>query len=180
MPEYIRNVVLSVVVGLVGCSPFARSSGTDEGPTDSGTAAYRILPIAKEDNGYGAFQTQVIRSQEEWKAFQKQVQDQRGWHDKDAFLRIIHQARIHFDQESLVLIRLGDSSAGKKASLDRSYQSGSTLQCAVRLRGQSYNRDIVFRCFAVVVDKGQVANVKAELREGLFGKVTKTVVLKVR
>jgi hypothetical protein len=140
-------------------------------------APVRILAVPRDENGYGGFGSLVIDSRAQFDSFQKTVAGQAGWNDRAKFLQVLDQARLDFQRESLVLIRQGDSSSSQSVHLAAPRMRGDTVTCTVRVSGSPRNRDVVYRCFAVVVDKRKVRRVEVEVREGAEGKLQEPLVV---
>ena len=137
----------------------------------------RVLAVRMDDNGYGAFRSVVMNSRAQYESFKKAAEGQAGWHDRAKFFQVLDQAHINFDSESLVLIRQADGSSSLNATFAPPQLRGDTLTCTVRLAGSPRNRDVVYRCFAVVVDRRKVHRVEVIVKEGITSKLRETLVV---
>jgi hypothetical protein len=139
--------------------------------------ASRVLAIQKDDNGYGGFRSLVINSRAQYDLFKKTVEGQAGWNDRAKFFEVLDQARINFDSESLVLIRQSDGSSSMSVSLASPQMRGDTLTCTVRVTGTPRNRDVVYRCFALAVDRRKVHRVEVLVKEGISSRPRESLVV---
>jgi len=137
----------------------------------------RVLAVPRDEHGYGGFGSLVIDSRTQFDSFKKTVAGQAGWNDRAKFLHVLDQAGIDFDRESLVLIRQGDGSSSLSVNLPAPRMLGDALTCTVCVTGSPRNRDVVYRCFAVAVDKRKVRRVEVEVRESATAKRRETLVV---
>lgn len=175
--QYLRLLAASTLFlgGYLGSLPGHPAGPAASQRTPENSKPVRVLAIPRDEHGYGSFGSLVIDSRTQFDSFKQTVAEQAGWNDRAKFLQVLDQARIDFDRESLVLIRRGDGSSSQSVSLASSRVRGDTLTCIIRVSGSSRNRDVVYRCFAVTVDKHKVRRVEVEVREGASGKLRETL-----
>jgi hypothetical protein len=165
----LSSLLAAGVLFLTGCLSLQPGDGVPTAwpPALVGENPVRVLAIPREEHGYGGFKSQVIDSRQQFDAFKATVEGQTGWNDRPGFLRVLGQARIDFERESLVLIRQADGSSSQSVSLGTLWVWGDTLHCTVRVTDHSPStRDMQYRCFAVVVEKRKIARVEVRVKEG--------------
>jgi hypothetical protein len=164
------------LTGCLGLPPdSAAPTSWPHTPGDAKSA--RVLAIPQEEHGYGNFQSQVLDTREQFDAFKGTVEGQTDWHNRAKFLQVLDEAHIDFARESLVLIRQADGSASMSVSLATPRAWGDTLTCTVRAGSGNGNRDMTYRCFAVVVDRRRISRVEVQVKEGLIGKPQETLTI---
>ena len=175
--HYLRLLAVSTLLfgGLSDLSPGYPPAASQRAPDDA--SPVRLLAIPRDEHGYGGFQSVVIGSRAQLDSFKKTVEAQPGWNKRTKFLDVLDQAHIDFDREALVLVRQGDGSSSLNVNLAAPRVRRDTLTCTIRVTGSPRNRDVVYRCFAVAVDKRKVCRVEVEVREGASGQLREILVV---
>jgi hypothetical protein len=136
---------------------------------------FRVLEIPAREHGYGNFKTQVITSQEQFDAFLKESAGPLNWNNRAGFLEGIKKAKIDFTREALVLLRDTEGSGSNKVTLLSPIIKGKTLTCQLeRIVPPIGTGDIADYCFALVVDRNKISEVRYEVQ----GQETVTLTIK--
>jgi hypothetical protein len=125
-----------------------------------------VLDIPAREHGYGNFKTQIITSQEQLDALVKEsAVGPLGWNNRAGFVEGLKKAKIDFTKEALVLLRDTEGSGSNKVTLLPPELKGKTLICRLqRVVPPIGTADIADYCFALAVDRGQIAEVRFEVQ----------------
>jgi hypothetical protein len=130
--------------------------------TDS-TPSHRTIPIERRENGYGGFDSTVIRSKKELESFLAGLQP-RGWSDFAGFEAALRQATPDFSKEALVLLRHTEGSGSWEVIFDPPSLQGRKLTLSAHRKPMPPDAvgtaDMAYYCFAVAVSKSMVDQVE--------------------
>ena len=139
--------------------------------TPEAKQAFRIIPIHQEKHDYSRFSSIVIRSQEEWDSFLSGLsgsplsgpsikEKNTAWDREDYFLKTIEEAKLDFDNEALVLIRITEPSGSIQVKFGEPRLDSFTLICPIKRELPGLTDDMAYHCFALAVSKTQVKRVQ--------------------
>ena len=96
-------------------------------PKALSTKVIAKIAIPVRENGYSNFTTQVIKSKKEFNTFIEKVKLQKGWDKKENFLESLRLKEIDFNQYSLLLYRITESSGSTVLAVDAPKGVGSQV-----------------------------------------------------
>jgi hypothetical protein len=139
--------------------------------------AFRTINIYLTDNGYQYFDSMVITSSQDFKAFLEEVSQQGYWSNKQAFVDALLNAKIDFNQEALVLLRHTEGSISARVSFETPVLKEKTLVCEIRgeLNGAGLGT-VAYYGFALVVSKSLVDKVQLNAASGSNNHALPTIV----
>ncbi len=140
--------------------------------------AFRTINIPQTANGYEYFDSMAITSSQEFNAFLEEVSQQLRWSNKQAFVDALLNAKIDFNQETLVLLRHTEGSISARVSFENPVLKDKTLLCEIRgeLNGAGLGV-VAFYGFALVVSKSLVNKVQLNAVSGSNNHSLPTILL---
>lgn len=139
--------------------------------TNEGTEPFRIIPIPKREFGYGDFGSMVLMSENDMDSFLKKTFT-RSWNDRQEFEDALHNAKLDFTKEALVLLRHTEGSGSVEVIFEKPVLQDSKLLCEIRgipiPPGYGGTTDVADYCFAVAVSKSRVSLIELQRIEGGF------------
>jgi len=139
--------------------------------------AFRTINIPRGDNGYEYFDSMVITSSQDFKAFLDEVSQQQRWSNKQVFVDALLNAKIDFNHEALVLLRHTEGSISAGVSFETPVLKEKTLVCDIRgeLKGAGLGV-VAFYGWALVVSKSLVDKVQLNETSGSNNQTLPTIV----
>ena len=139
--------------------------------------AFRTINIPRSDNGYNYFDSMVITSSQDFKAFLDEVSQQQRWSNKQAFVDALLNAKIDFNHEALVLLEHTEGSISAGVSFETPTLKEKTLVCDIRGELNGAGLDVVaYYGWALVVSKSLVDKVQLNATSGSNNQALPTIV----
>jgi hypothetical protein len=132
--------------------------------------AFRVIAIPNKETGYSNFESVAFNTKAEFESFRAGTSKQLGWNSRQAFADALHDAKIDFTREALVLLRHTEGSGGVRVNFETPTLIDRKLVCQIRgkaLRGAG-TADMAYYCFAVVVSRSLIDEVELRAVEGGF------------
>jgi len=148
--------------------PAVSKNETAQSKSQNGPA-FRVIEIQRGELGYSNFETMAITSKEDFDTFLREI-TQLGWSNRQAFQDALTDARIDFNQETLILLRHSEGSSGVQVSFEPPVLRDKTLLTEIRgalMQGMATG-DMAYYCFALAVSKSLVNKVELNAVSGLF------------
>jgi hypothetical protein len=120
------------------------------------------IPLPEKEAGYRQFESTVLASEEEFKAFFDKAAKQKNWSHVGDFIAPLKNGNIDFQSDCLLLVRSTVGSGSIKVSLVEPRIVDDELVCQIewkRPRG-GLTQDVIFRCYALIVPKGIAKQVR--------------------
>ncbi len=120
-------------------------------------APFRRIAIPVREHGYNHMGTTVITREVEYEAALTNIEKQKGWNNRAAFLKALKEAKIDFDTEALVLLRHTEGSGSVRVAFAPPELDGKTLVCRItREEPETGTADMAYYAFALAVRKDKV------------------------
>ena len=140
--------------------------------TNTCTPSFRVIPIPRRDHGYNNFASIAFKSKEELDSFLKDPSLQIYWNNRQEFENALHDAKVDFTKEALVLLRHTEGSGSVQVTFQTPVLQDTKLLCEIRGKaippGYGATADMAFYCFAVAVSKSAVSQVELQAVSGGF------------
>ncbi len=149
--KIIRSLaLLAAVLALLSCS----------GKRGPAPKPFRPVPITKQDNGYGEFQSAAIFTKAELAAFLDKVAKSRLVRKKEV-KDVVERAKVDFDKEALVILLHSEGSKFTEVGFKTPVLDSGKLVCAVtRKVSKGGPAATTYYGFALAVRKDDVEEVE--------------------
>lgn len=124
-------------------------------------SSFRTIDILQGENGYKYFDSMVITSSQDFKAFLEEISQQLYWNNRQEFVNALLNAKVDFNQEALVLLRHDEGSGTARVSFGTPVLQDKTLLCEIRSELHGMGPAVMaYHCFALAVSKSLVNKVQ--------------------
>jgi hypothetical protein len=149
-----KSRLIALIVIFLAASPALSESGKP--------VKLKRIPIPEKEHGYNQFKSTLFDSQEELATFLIKTTKQEHWNNSGAFIHALKNSKVDFRSDCLLLVRstVGSGSIGVSLADPRIVNDELICEIEWKLPKGLYTADMVYRCYALVVPKGIVKQIR--------------------